>query len=176
MPVSSTNILCLLAENQDKVVEEDICKPIKKCPLLEARQTAYQMDQEWKFEHMSVLEEQQHNQHLEVDTDVDAFVTGIAFSLQKSSGQQREHLFADIHNLIYDTLYPHRVTAPWPRVVQGTEPNLGAFCPPCPVSTTMTPSVHGDSTAAGYSNWSHVPTYQMDGSGESSRNVPFKEL
>ncbi len=47
---------------------------------------------------MSALEMQQHQmqQNIDVDPEVDAFVNGIAFSLQKSSGQQREHLFADI--------------------------------------------------------------------------------
>ncbi len=80
---------------------------------------------------IAALEDQCDHQQLEVDADIDAFITGIAFSLQKSQRQQREHLFAEIRNLIYDTLYPRRQTAPHPRPVNtGTESNLGQFCPP----------------------------------------------
>ncbi len=127
---------------------------------------------------MSALEEQQQQQQLEVHPDVDAFVTGIAFSLQKSNGQQHKHLFADICNLIYDTLYPRCVTALCPRNVHGAEPNLAQFHPPCPVGASATPSVHGDNTSASYSNWSCFQgntNYQVDQSGEATHTIPFKE-
>ncbi len=60
--------------------------------------------------------------------------------------------------------------------MQGGEPNLGTFHPLRPVSTPVTPTVLGDSSVAGFSNWQYVPTYQMDGSGEVSHNVLFKEM
>ncbi len=97
---------------------DEIKRPIKKWPLAEAHNSAYQMDQDRRFERMmSALEDQCEcdcQQQLDIDPDVDAFIMGIVYSLQKSSGQQREHLFADIQNLIYDMLYPKRATAPCP--------------------------------------------------------------
>ncbi len=145
----------------------------------------FHVEQDRCFDHlMSALEmqqKQQMQQNLEVDPEVDAFVSGIAFSLQKSSGQQREHLFAEIRSLIYDTLYPKRITAPRPRErAVGAEPHLGSFCPPRPVATPNAPNLHGDGT--GFSSWGMPqstplpPTFQMDGSGEMSHTIPFSEM
>ena len=164
----------LHTEDDMKEAGEELHKPIKKWPLAEAQQASFQMEQDCKFEWMmSVLEEQcECQQQLDVDPDVDAFVTGIAFSLQKSAGQQREHLFVEIRSLIYDTLYPCRVTAPRLHSVpqgEGLEPNLGQFHPPCPAASPMTPS-------AGFSNWSRPTSYQVDGSGEVTRNLSFDEM
>ncbi len=90
---------------------EEIKKPPKKGLLTEACQSSYQLDQDCKFERlMNVLEQQQQQQAGDVDPEVNAFINGIAFSLQKSSGQQCEHLFADIRAIIYDVLYPKRIT------------------------------------------------------------------
>ena len=75
-----------------------------------------------RLQDLALLEGQPHQQQQqhqrEVDLDVDAFVNGIAFSLQKSSGQQCEQLFTEIRNLIYDTLYPKHATAPRPCPIQ----------------------------------------------------------
>ena len=51
---------------------------------------------------------QQQNALLDVDPEIEAFVNSIAYSLQKTSGQQCERLFIDICQLIYDTLFPRR--------------------------------------------------------------------
>ncbi len=84
---------------------EEIQTPPKKRPLTEARAAVFHMDQDRKFERLiSILESQNSIQSSDVDPEVDAFVNGIAFSLQKSVGQQRERLFADIRSLIYDTI------------------------------------------------------------------------
>ena len=128
---------------------------------------------------MSLLESQQQMQtmqQLEVDPEIDTFVSGIAFSLQKTKlGQECKKLFADIRALIYDTLYPCCITAPYPRGggLSGAEPNINAFRPPWLAVAPSTPTVHGDST--GFSNWS-VPTYQMHGSGEATHTIPYQEL
>lgn len=113
----------ILTEEGSNNSDDEIRKPIKKQPLAEARQATYQAEQDHKFESMMALLEGQHHQQqqqhqLEVDLDVDAFVNGIAFSLQKSSGQQCEQLFTEIRNLIYDTLYPKHATAPRPCPIQ----------------------------------------------------------
>ena len=73
------------AENDNS---DEIKKPPKKCALADAHAVGFQMEQDRCFERlMSVLESQQHlQQNLEVDPEVDAFVTGIAFSLHKSTG------------------------------------------------------------------------------------------
>ncbi len=67
----------------------------------EARASTYALDQECRFEcMMEALSQQQQPQQfafLEVNPDVEAFVNGLAYSLQKSAGQQCEHLFIDIH-------------------------------------------------------------------------------
>ncbi len=90
---------------------EEIKKPPKKRLLTEACQSSYQLDQDCKFERLMNVLEQQQQQAGDVDPEVDAFINGIAFSLQKSSGQQCEHLFTDIRAIIY-VLYPKRITAP----------------------------------------------------------------
>lgn len=58
---------CFLNENiflgipsTSAVPMDDVKKPLKKCPLLEARQDSYHLDQERRFKRlMSVLEGQQ---------------------------------------------------------------------------------------------------------------------
>ena len=57
---------------------------------------------------MSALESQGQAATLDVDPEIKAFINSIAYSLQKIFGQQREHLFIDIQQLIYDTLFPRR--------------------------------------------------------------------
>ncbi len=55
---------------------------------------------------------QQQNALLDVNPEIEAFVNSIAYSLQKTSGQQHERLFIDTCQLIYDTLFARRTTAP----------------------------------------------------------------
>ena len=159
---------------------EEIKKPPKKRLLSDARQLGFQLEQDRKFEHlMNVLESQQQQSQSEIDPEVDAFVNGIVFLLQKSTRQQRECLFADICALIYNTLFPKRSTAPRPRErPTGAEPALGAFRPPRPAIALSVPSVHGDNSA--FSSWGMPPnnpqTYLMDGSSEMSHTIPFQDL
>ncbi len=84
----------LTDENDSNDSGEEFKKPIKKRPLADMRQATFQAEQDRKFDQiMALLEgQQQQQQHLDVDPDVDTFVNGIAFSLQKSTGQQRETL------------------------------------------------------------------------------------
>ncbi len=157
---------------------EEIKKPPKKRPLSDARQLGFQLEQDRKFEHlMNVLESQQQQSQSEIDPEVDAFVNGITFSLQKSTGQQREHLFADICALIYDTLFPKRSTVLRPRErPTGAEPALGAFRPP-----RLLPRVfHQFMGITVFSSWgmptNNPPTYQMDGSSKMSHTILFQDL
>ncbi len=98
-------------DNDDNETAEELCKPIKKRPLAEARQASFQLEQDRKFEHMISVLKEQHDcqQQLEVDPDVDAFVTGIAFSLQKSSSMRSflprlDHL-SMIHCILTESLH-----------------------------------------------------------------------
>ncbi len=130
--------------------------------------SSYAMDQERCFEKMmEALEKSQSQgaQLLDVDAEVEAFVNGIVYSLQKTSGQQHEKLFINICQLVYNSLFPYRQTAPRPtRPQTGAEPHISAFRPPCPVSTPSVPSAHGDQNQFGNHTW--VPTSQMDGEGQ----------
>ncbi len=147
----------------------------------EAHTATYALDQERCFERMmEALKKSQNQQQaslLDMDPEVEAFVNGIAYSLQKVSGEQRERLFIDIHQLIYDMLFPRRNTLPHPvtHTAQGAEPHLGAFRPPCPVATPSMLTGCGDQNQFGC-NW--VPTSQMDGERyvEYSHTLQFIEL
>ena len=86
----------------------------------EARGSTYALDQERQFEQIiealeNVQSQGQNVGLLDVEPEVEAFVNGLAYSLQKTSGQQYERLFIDIHQLVYDTLFPCRATAPRPQ-------------------------------------------------------------
>ena len=140
--------------------------------------STYAMDQERRFEKMmQALEnaQQQGSQQLmDVDPEVEAFVNGIAYSLQKTTGQQWEKLFIDICQLVYDSLFPHRATAPHPfRPQAGAKPHVTAFRPPCPVSTPSVPTAQGDQNQFGQ-NW--VLSEGNQSQGEFSHTLQYTEL
>ncbi len=86
---------CLSDKGASTSSSGEVKCPPKKRPLADTRALAFQMEQDHKFERlMSALElqQQQMQQHVDVDPDVDAFVSGIAFLLQKSTGQTREEV------------------------------------------------------------------------------------
>ena len=127
----------------------------------EAHVSSYALDQEHRFEHMMEALSQQQAAILDVDPDVEAFVNGLAYSLQKTTGQQCEHLFIDICQLVYDTLFPCRQIAPRPSMTPvGAKPHLGSFCPPRPINAPSVPTAHGDQIQFGH-NW--VLTSQLEG-------------
>ncbi len=127
---------------------------------------------------MEALENSQQNQQptlLDVDPEVEAFMNRIAYSLQKTTGQQRECLFIDIHQFVYDTLFPKRPTAPHPpRVPTGTEPHLASFqCPPSSIC-----SISANRPWRSESIWSKLgpPAMSNEGGGEYSCTLHCTEL
>ncbi len=160
---------------------EETKKPIKKRPLQDMRESTFLLEQEHRFEHMINAFEGLHA--LDVDPEVETFTNGLAYSLNKTSGFQHAKLFKEINDLVYDTMFLKCTTTPRPPQIPHlpphAKPHLGAFRPPCPVSTPSAPTVHSDSVA--FSNWGmHVnpPTFQMDGSGsgDMTRTLQYEEL
>ena len=149
--------------------------------LAEVRASTYVLDQERQFERMmEALENSQSQQQaslLNIDPEVEAFVNGIAYLLQKVTGQQREKLFIDTCQLIYDRLFPWRQTALHPAAhsAQGAEPHLPAFRPPCTVATPTIPTGHGDQTQFGC-NWIPPSAIEGESNAEYSCTLQYTEL
>ncbi len=128
---------------------------------------------------IEALENSQQNQQagfLDVDPEVEAFVNGITYSLQKTNSQQRECLFINIRQLIYDTLFPRCLTAPRPsHISAGAEPHVAAFRPPRPVTGPSVPTAHGDQNQ--YScNWVPNAPIDSEASREFSHTLQFTKL